>query len=395
MIVWMILLILALAVGAGLAYGLGVDAGYVLFAWQNWTLESTLAGFVLLVGVTLLALWLLLRLTSGVIELPGWLRGWAAERREQNAHRNFVRGLRTLVTGDPRTSELALLRGVADHDAADLRYAAAARAAQLQGAYDRRNEYLGLGLALESPPAETVLAEQITLLAGSGELEKALEAARTYVAEYPRSGLALQRLAECLDALDRHAELYALLREHGRLLKVEVRLPLAIGALASQLEALAATGDRAAMKTLWDEAKPEWCNDARSQRAYALGLARVGAESEAVAVIDRALKSRWDAALVRCFGQLDSIDPVAQLASIEQWMQRYGEEAELLIAAGLTCMRNRLWGKAGSYLEAAVAAGPTPAAYWHLGQLAERTQKGDAAVDWYRKGLDLAQRTAS
>ena len=34
--------------GAIAAYLLGVDAGYVLFTWQGWILESTLAGFAVL-----------------------------------------------------------------------------------------------------------------------------------------------------------------------------------------------------------------------------------------------------------------------------------------------------------------------------------------------------------
>jgi len=78
------------------------------------------------------------------------------------------------------------------------------------------------------------------------------------------------------------------------------------------------------------------------------------------------------------------------LASIEQWLQRYGEETELLIAAGLTCARNRLWGKAGSYLEAAAASHGTPVVFWHLGQLAERNQKVDVALAHYRRGLEVA-----
>ena len=54
MIVLVMVLLAALAAGAVAAYVLGVDAGYVLFTWQGWVLESTLAGFALL----LLAVWL-------------------------------------------------------------------------------------------------------------------------------------------------------------------------------------------------------------------------------------------------------------------------------------------------------------------------------------------------
>ena len=42
MIVLVMVLLAALAAGAVAAYVLGVDAGYVLFTWQGWVLESTL-----------------------------------------------------------------------------------------------------------------------------------------------------------------------------------------------------------------------------------------------------------------------------------------------------------------------------------------------------------------
>ena len=390
MIVLVMVLLAALAAGAVAAYVLGVDAGYVLFTWQGWVLESTLAGFALLLLAVWLALWLISRVTGGALQLPSSVRGWLRDRRVDKAHQNFVRGLRELVTGEPRVAEQSLLRGIADHEAQDLSYVAAARAAQAQGAYDRRDAYLDRALALENPPLETVMAERIRLLAASGEPQRALDAARHYHGQSPKSRVALLLLAEALEGAGEYRELYALMSGPGKALTLDSRFPLTVKAFTMLLTRAAAAGELATVKSLWDEAKSEICADPGVQRAYALALARLNAESEAVAVINRALKSRWDAELVRCFGGLESIDPVAQLASIEQWLQRYGEETELLIAAGLTCARNRLWGKAGSYLDAAAASHGTPVVFWHLGQLAERNQKVDVALAHYRRGLEVA-----
>lgn len=390
MIMLVMLLLAALAVGAVAAYLLGVDAGYVLFTWQGWVLESTLAGFAVLLFAVWLILWLLSRITGGALQLPSSLRGWFHERRTSKAQQNFVRGLRELVTGEPRVAEQSLLRGIADHEAPDLSYVAAARAAQIQGAYDRRDAYLDRAMALENPPLESVMAERIRLLVASGEPQRALDAARHFHGQNPKSRVALLLLAESLARVGEHRELYALMAGPGKVLTLDSRFPLTVKAFTMLLSRAAAAGELAVVKSLWDEAKSEICADPGVQRAYALALARLNAESDAVAVINRALKARWDAELVRCFGALENIDPVGQLASIEQWLQRYGEETELLIAAGLTCARNRLWGKAGSYLEAAAASHGTPTVYWHLGQLAERNQKVDEALAHYRRGLEMA-----
>ena len=69
---------------------------------------------------------------------------------------------------------------------------------------------------------------------------------------------------------------------------------------------------------------------------------------------------------------------------------QYGEKPELLTTAGRVCLRNKLWGKARSYLEAVIRVKPTPVAYLELAKLCAETQNGDEAVKLYRQGLELA-----
>lgn len=392
MIVYFLLALLAVALGAAAAWLLGAEAGYVLIAWQGWTLESTVAGFVLLVLGSLLAVYALLRLFATAVRLPGRLQSYWSGRVRERAHSSFIQGLRLLAVGDYARAEVALLRRVADHEAPDLSYMAAARAAQELGAYDRRNHYLELANQTGEAAAPAVLAEQTRLYAAAGEQLRALETARSFLQRFPQQLHATRLYAEALLANGEYAALHALLRERGEALAAERRGQLYGLALSALMQQAVADARLDSLKALWEEIDGRLAADPRVLRAYARGLVHLGAESEAVAIISKALKTRFDAELVTLFGRLDSIDPVGQLASLEQWLSQHGEEAALLLAAGRTCMRNRLWGKAKSYLDAALQAAPQPAVYQELARLAELTQRPEEALRQFREGLALATR---
>ncbi|MCT6631930.1 hypothetical protein N4E61_14655, partial [Staphylococcus aureus] len=62
---------------------------------------------------------------------------------------------------------------------------------------------------------------------------------------------------------------------------------------------------------------------------------------------------------------------------------------ELLITAGRVCLRNKLWGKSRSYLDAVLRVAPRPAADLELARLSELTQNSDAARQFYKQGLEF------
>jgi HemY protein len=63
----------------------------------------------------------------------------------------------------------------------------------------------------------------------------------------------------------------------------------------------------------------------------------------------------------------------------------------LLAAIGKLCMRQALWGKAQSYLEASVALAPTLDAHMTLARLMEQTGKRDEAIRHIRRSAELAR----
>ena len=129
------------------------------------------------------------------------------------------------------------------------------------------------------------------------------------------------------------------------------------------------------------------------RRVYVTGLIRMNAEPEATAQIASALRAGWDGELAQLYGELQGIDAVTQLATIEQWLGQFGEKPELLLAAARACRRNRLWGKARSYLEGRIGLAPSASAYLELARLCQQTQAPDDAVRYYRLGLEFAAKT--
>lgn len=392
MTVFFLLALLAVTLGAAAAWLLGAEAGYVLIAWQGWTLEASLAGFVLLLVGSLVGGYLLVRVIGGALQLPARLQTYWTGRVRERAHGSFIQGVRLLATGDYVRAEVALLRRVADHEAPDLSYMAAARAAQELGAYDRRDHYLELANQTAEVAAPAVLAEQARLYAAAGEQHRALETARHFLQRYPQQPHATRLYAEALLAENDWAALHVLLKERGASLPAERRAQLEALTASARLQQAVAEARLDRLKGIWDEMDGRLAGDPRVVRAYARGLVHLGAESEAVALMAKVLKQRYDAELVTLFGRLESIDPLGQLASVEQWLSQHGEEHALLLAAGRICLRNRLWGKSKSYLDAALQAAPAPAIHHELARLAELTQRPEDAQRHFREGLALSIR---
>ena len=72
-------------------------------------------------------------------------------------------------------------------------------------------------------------------------------------------------------------------------------------------------------------------------------------------------------------------------------MKQHARDAVLLATIGKLCMRQSLWGKAQSYLEASVALQPTLDAHMTLARLMEQMGKRDEAVRHIRRSAELAK----
>ncbi|MDB5987673.1 MAG: hypothetical protein JWR16_2726 [Nevskia sp.] len=391
MIRYFLLVIAIFVAGAAVIVLLKPDAGYVLINYGHWVAETSLT--VLVIG---LALWywlfyLAFKLFVLAIRLPGNLRERLDQRRNDRARNSFEAGLQSLFEGNWKRAEMELVRRASDHHAAHLNYIAAARAAQHQGAADRRDHYLQLA-AQNKPELEfTTQLAQADLQRKRGEFEATRSSALALRARDPQHPFAVELLAESYLALGDWEPLRQLLISSAGVAALTPQRHEALLCRATvELMRIAVSDARLdRLKALWDAA-----GAARQHievvREYARGLARLNADAQALALIAQTLAQQWDGELVLLYGDLHTVDPIAQLATVEQWLGRYGEKAELLQVAGRVCLRNKLWGKARSYLEAVLQSSPTPKAYLDLARLCQETQHPEDAAKFFRQGLELA-----
>ncbi|HVT36492.1 MAG TPA: heme biosynthesis HemY N-terminal domain-containing protein [Nevskiaceae bacterium] len=386
----------AAVVGLAAASWLRADVGYVLVSYRQWIVETSILGLVAAGVAGLLLLYLAARLLLLAVRLPTTLREVAQRRRGDRAQESFEAGLLKLLEGNWRRAEIELVRRAADHHAAHLNYLGAARAAQRVGAGDRRDHYLRLA-ARSAPELEfATLLTQAELQRERGEYALARDTALALRNREPMHPYAIELLAECYAALRAWEALRALLPEAEKasaLTPSRVR-ELMIRAMTEMMRAAVDEARLDRLKSIWDCAPARFRDELEVRRAYARGLARLNADAEALALITGTLAKNWDGEMVLLYGELHAVDPLAQLATIEQWLNQYGEKHELLVTAGRACLRNKLWGKARSYLEAVLRVAPSPAAYLELAHLCEQTQNTVEANRWYQQGLEMAAQSA-
>lgn len=389
MIRFLIIVFVALVLGASGAYYLHADAGYVQVAWQHWVVQTSLLGFVLAVVFGFGAVYYGAKLLVAGVQLPSMLREAMDERRSRRARVSFEAGLQQLLEGRWRKAEVELIRRAADHPTPGLNYLLAARAATELGADDRVQRYLEQ--AKETLPVASSLA-RAQLAATKADLSGARQILLPLLAQDPQH----ERVVEDLAAVHERAhdwdalDLLLAAPETARALPAPRLQDWRARTAQGRIEAAIAQGRLDQLKKAWDAAPASLRSRPELRRVYAAGLAKLNADAEAAAQIASGLRDQWDSALVDLYGSLDGVDAVTQLATAEQWLGQHGEKPELLWLAARACRRNKLWGKARSYLEGLVRIAPSAKAYLELAQICQQMQAPDDAARYYRLGLEQA-----
>ena len=382
--------LLALLLGAFAAHFVLADRGYVLINFRGYVLEMSVPGLVLV----LVALYLLVRGVVALAKAPFWMRKALRERGLKRGGADLAQGLIHITEGDFARGERLLTRGLATSDAPLVNYLLAARAAQLQGAPERRDEWLKLAYDESAGGGATVLLTQAELQLGVGELDAALATLQRLEQLKPDHPGALGLLARTYRARGDGAALAALLPRLGRArLAPAEREEIACEALRAELSRADLTSERLA--GLWAQLPSDLRAAPEVVALRALALQGLGRGEEAEKELRAALKKNWQRAPVLAYGEVRAADGAKQLKQAETWLKTYAEDGALLLTAARLCMAIELWGKARSYLESSLALAPVPDAYALYGRLLTELGEGERAALAFRSGLALASPAAA
>jgi HemY protein len=381
------LIVAAIVVGAVLANTLLAENGYVAISFRGYLVEMSVPTLVLCVVLA----WLGLETAQRLARWPREQRAQRLARRRARARDDLMRGLLEMSAGRWAESELTLTRSARDAEQPAVHYLAAARAADLVTAAERRDAWLGLAREAAADAPAPVLITIAEMQLKDGNTDAALEAL-----------VALEQLGGLNPrALLLLARVYRQRGDFDRLLKLEPRLrgtrgvaPAAIdeimdGLYADMLKVATDKGGLAALAAVWDEATRAARRRPGVVVAYARGLARFGEPERAAGVLRELLDGQWSEPAVLLYGELGGGDPLERLKVAEAWLRARREDPALLVACARLCLRAELYGKARSYLETSQALRPRAETAQLLAALLAELGERDRALALLADGIAL------
>jgi HemY protein len=376
--------ITAVFLGAFSAHFLLRDRGYVLVNYAGYMVEMSVPALVVLLVIA----YVCVRAVFGIWRAPRRLGEALADGQVRRAGVKLTRGLIHIAEGNWSKGERMLTQGLKGTDAPLINYLMAARAAQLQGFNERRDDWLKLAYE-ELPGAETaVLLTQAELQLEHAEHERALATLNRIEESHPDHPVALALLAKTYRALEDWDQLIGLLPRFASAKLEPGDSERLIG------EALAVYVNRSGLtveefERLWSQL-PAVVRDAPGLVAQrAMALSSFGRGDQAARDLRNALKKSWREELVLAYGLVETKDSSKQLKRAEQWLKSHAEDAALLLTAARLCMTEELWGKARSYLESSLAMAPRTDAYALYGRLLALLGEEESATLAFRSGLAL------
>jgi HemY protein len=380
-----VVIAIALVCGALAAHLLLADPGYVAIRLGRSLFETTVPVFLLMLA----GLYFLTRSIVEAVTSRRRLASLRAERRRRRAREDTQRGLLDLAAGRWKSAEELLSRAAPDADSAAANYLVAARAADLQDAVGRRDEWLGR--AQEQAPEEraAVLVTLAEMQMRRGQDEAALQTLEQLDASGDMNSRSLEllaRLCQKLGRSDRVRELAPRLRSAKELPEAQVNEILA----QAQLEAVRAAGDRqdaAALAAAWSDVPRGVRKLPQAIVAYARAAIACNEHGEAEKALRDLVDSSGDAAATRLYGDLVLPDPLGPLDRAETWLRKRPEDAELLATCAKLCLRADLIGKARSYLEASIARRPNSEHSLLLAELLEQLGERERASQVLRESV--------
>ena len=386
LLVWLLLVAVAATL---IPLSIGAGNGYVLLVQAPYRIELSTSMFLLLVALTFVVVYGLLRLIFYTMHLPESVRAFKLERRQKQANTALLESITALAEGRfgqaGKSAETALELG-ADPLIPTL---IAARSAHKLKNFERRDFYFAECERLAPDNEMARLLSQAELLLDQRHFSEALAAVRQLE----------KRDAKHLPALLLELKVQRQLSNWEQVLELIEQLQKRNGItpiIAQQWKrqaylALLArnTDDAERLAKQWQKTPEDDRLDTYLALAAAKHFVHASAPLQAAAIVEMSLTKQWDSTLAEFYGECADKDAAKQLKQAEFWLEQHHNDAGLLLSLGKLCMRQALWGKAQSYLEASISVKASSAAHLALAQLMEQLEKPEQANQHYRVSLEL------
>jgi HemY protein len=363
--VFVLALLVAIALGGLVGTMLVRDPGYVLIAYADTVVETSLwvaLGLLLLLYLAVRSLvYLVHKFTRGQSQM---LR-WRSARKSSAARSQTVRGLLVMAEGRWEDAEKLLSGAADDVETPLINYLNAARAAHELGEHGKRDGYLKR--AHETTPGAkfAVTLTQAEFNIADGRYELALASLLNISARAPRHRAVLSMLATCYEALgDWQAlgQILADLKKYKVLSEAELnRIEKAVW----QADLRSGSGAAAS----WRKLPRALRADEALLRDWVRDLIDAQRLDDAETAIQLVLDHHWQQDLALWYGEIAASDPARQLVVAQGWLKERPNDAQVALTVGRLCLRNEKFEQAREAFETSLRIDPSDVVYGELGRL--------------------------
>jgi HemY protein len=386
-LLWLALLF---AIAVALATVGRFDAGQVLLVYPPYRVDVSLNLFVVGVVVAFLLLYAILRFVRNVVTMPRRVGAYRARMRAEKANSALRDAVGNLYAGRFSRAEKAARDSLADQKNTSAAGLIAATAAHRLHEYARRDDWL---TQVDDPDLqEARLMATADMRADGRDADGALAALTEMRTQGGRRIHAQQIALRAQQQLKNWSEVLKLVKT----LEKREALHPAVAVRLRQLAAENLLRDRRhnadALLELWQSLSPIERHSPRLADCAAELLIALERQNDARKIVEEALAQNWDARLLRRYPDTAGNDALPLIQKAEAWRKERPEDGDLLFALGRLCLKQQLWGKAQSFLEAAVKSADASdneplkiRSHRALARLHEQLGDGEKAATHYRE----------
>lgn len=385
--------ILILLVGAyGFIYLLDVDTSYIVLNLNGKPVGLKVIPVLVIIGLTFFALYYFIRFLVRLFRIPTDVSQWRLRKKHERAETHLTNGLLSLTQGDWVKAEKAFKKAAPISKAPYLNYLNAARAAQQQGAIERRDDYLKL--AYENNPDANVAVglTQAELQLGHEQTEQALATLKHLHNENPNQVQIKQMLFETYARMDDWQSVLKLLPaiQKSGVFPQEQMLERQRQAYVGILHEAGARKDEPRLDLIWNEIPKKIRQHPYIIEAFVTEKLQFERDDLCEVLLRLRLKQSWDQGLMRLYGLTKATDLTMQLNFAETFLGGYSNNPVLLLTLGRLSLYKTLWAKARMYLEDSLSSSENAEAYYELARIYEQEGNDAKSRECFQKGLALA-----
>lgn len=364
------------------------------YQWNNNPMSVSLTSTTLLIASILgvIGLYILFSLSKFLFGLRKRLKLRKHAKLASLANQELTKGLVYFTEGHWDQSEEVLLNNVSHSETPLLNYLAAARAAHMQEAYDRRDSYLKTASEQGEEAQIAVAVSQAEMQFTSDQIEQSRATLIHLLEVSPKHPYALKLLAKVYYQQEDWSNLFALLPDLDKLslIKEKDHKKYQTTALTGIFHTLSHKNDITNLQLLWKKLPAPLRDNPQAILLYCEALSDAGDETNSNKLLIAQLNKSWDEALIERYGIIEHSNLGNAIKQAEKWLIENEKSPMLLLALARLHRKYQLWGKSKTYYNSSLNFSPSAGVYLELAGLLEELGEHENAQTCYKMGLNYS-----